>query len=403
MKANLCKSVYEEWCEKSREHLFVLTKGRIVLEQFDAVNKLHVTLDNLFINKRRVMVYSGVTFPDFVAKTKDKKEKDLIHGLPLWLPDKMVVDNKGTVDKSVIIDEKFMFKKMSTKKEYGGNKEKFVKGKNCYVNGAIYDKVDPDRVAVFDVSNIGSFDIQFDMVGVTSCKTTVQVRRAPKDCELINNAHKIALKLASMKGNVRNLWYGVGKMISIGERKDGKAYITNNQFNEAEPSSITVEEFGKMASATIKTKFSRTYKSMSLLEYNAEFQSYIGSTVHSLDASINLGNASHYDNCDIGSGVGIWVSKSGTDLVNWYFCLPNASVHGKKGVAIRLRHGIMIQWNGAHIKHCTMDPGYISEDEALIGLLLAPKKRFGENASSRATDCLCADPKMMIKYHHLFK
>ena len=76
-------------------------------------------------------------------------------------------------------------------------------------------------------------------------------------------------------------------------QKDSKEYITNNQFNEAEPPSVTVEELGKMASATIKTKFSQTYKSMSLLECNTEFQSYIGSTVHSLDASVNLGNASH--------------------------------------------------------------------------------------------------------------
>jgi hypothetical protein len=42
---------------------------------------------------------------------------------------------------------------------------------------------------------------------------------------------KIAGKLAGIKGNVGNLWNGVGKMISVGERKDGKEYITNKQFD----------------------------------------------------------------------------------------------------------------------------------------------------------------------------
>jgi hypothetical protein len=187
------------------------------------------------------------------------------------------------------------------------------------------------------------------------------------------------------------------------KRKDGKEYITNKQFDELDPS-ISVEQFGKMASDTIKTKFLQTYKTMKYLERDADFQSFIGSSVHSLDASVNLGNASHYDNCDIGYGVGIWVSKSGTDPDNWYFCLPNASVHGKKGVAIRLRHGLMIKWNGTHIKHCTMDPGRISGDESLIGLLLAPKKRFGSDSrTSQQRDCLYADPEALKVYDYLLK
>ena len=68
-----------------------------------------------------------------------------------------------------------------------------------------------------------------------------------------------------------------------------------------------------MASDTIKRKFMKTYKSMKYLEHDAEFQSYIvGSSIHSLDASVNIGNASHYDNCDIGYGVVICFPPSGT-------------------------------------------------------------------------------------------
>lgn len=167
------------------------------------------------------------------------------------------------------------------------------------MNGAIYSAVNPSNVAVFDIHDIGSFDINFDMVGTSIDTTCIRVRRVTKDCKFMTAASKIAGKLAGIKGNVRNLWNGVGKMISVGERKDGKEYITNKQFDELDPS-ISVEQFGKMASDTIKTKFFQTYKTMKYLERDADFQSFIGSSVHSLDASVNLGNASHYDNCDIG-------------------------------------------------------------------------------------------------------
>jgi hypothetical protein len=45
-------------------------------------------------------------------------------------------------------------------------------------------------------------------------------------------------------------------------------------------------------------------------------------------------------------------------------------------VAIKLDHGIMIQWNGRELKHCTMDPGTVDECNTLIGMFMGPKDRF---------------------------
>ena len=38
---------------------------------------------------------------------------------------------------------------------------------------------------------------------------------------------------------------------------------------------------------------------------------------------------------------------------NWYFVLPNLSISGSRGVIIKLRHGVVISWDGRKIYHCS--------------------------------------------------
>lgn len=57
----------------------------------------------------------------------------------------------------------------------------------------------------------------------------------------------------------------------------------------------------------------------------------------------------------------IWNSEDGSDPEGWYFILPNLSGvlnDGTKysGVAIRLRDGTGIEWNGRMLHHCTSPP-----------------------------------------------
>ena len=107
--------------------------------------------------------------------------------------------------------------------------------------------------------------------------------------------------------------------------------------------------------------------------------SQIGMSARSLDVSISLVNAAHYDNGDKGEGVGLWF-KDGCDhnsADNWYFLLPNCSIDGSKGVTIKLCQGLMISWNGQEVKHCSIDPGHISTSEDnLFGALVGPKQNF---------------------------
>ena len=83
----------------------------------------------------------------------------------------------------------------------------------------------------------------------------------------------------------------------------------------------------------------------------------------SLNTSINLGNAPHTDNLDVGVGVSIWTEDRPGTAKGWYFVLPNLLVSHKnttyQGVMVRLSHGAAITWDGTCIRHCTTvtEPG----------------------------------------------
>ena len=79
---------------------------------------------------------------------------------------------------------------------------------------------------------------------------------------------------------------------------------------------------------------------------------------YSIDMSCNLGNSSHYDVHDASQGFSVWTEEHRGAAKNWYFIMPN--VHGRKldgstfaGVAIKLRHGTAISWDGRVVRHCT--------------------------------------------------
>jgi hypothetical protein len=78
-----------------------------------------------------------------------------------------------------------------------------------------------------------------------------------------------------------------------------------------------------------------------------------------MDLSVNLANASHYDVNDASQGFSIWTEDKPGTTANWYFVLPNVYGHilgGNEtynGLAIKLTHGVLISWDGRVIRHCT--------------------------------------------------
>ena len=79
----------------------------------------------------------------------------------------------------------------------------------------------------------------------------------------------------------------------------------------------------------------------------------------SIDTSVDLGNASHFDSNDASQCYSLFLEEVPGMADNWYFVLPN--VHGDRpdgsgsfdGLAIKIRHGTAISWDGRVIRHCT--------------------------------------------------
>lgn len=78
-----------------------------------------------------------------------------------------------------------------------------------------------------------------------------------------------------------------------------------------------------------------------------------------MDVSVNLANASHYDVNDASQGFSIWTEDEPGTTEDWYFVLPNVygQIPGSKetynGLAIRLMHGVLVSWDGRVVRHCT--------------------------------------------------
>ena len=79
----------------------------------------------------------------------------------------------------------------------------------------------------------------------------------------------------------------------------------------------------------------------------------------SINISVNMANAAHYDMNDEGIGVAVWVEQSPHINMDVYSIFPNVSVKDKKtnqtrnGILVKLKDGCTISWNGNSLQHCT--------------------------------------------------
>jgi len=79
----------------------------------------------------------------------------------------------------------------------------------------------------------------------------------------------------------------------------------------------------------------------------------------SINVSVNMANAAHYDVNDEGIGVAVWIEQSPHVGMDVYFIFPNISVKDNRtnqlrnGLLIKLKDGCTISWNGNSLRHCT--------------------------------------------------
>ena len=90
---------------------------------------------------------------------------------------------------------------------------------------------------------------------------------------------------------------------------------------------------------------------------------------YTIDMSVNLGNASHYNVHDALQGFSVWTEEILGLGSHWFFVMPN--LYGKRPdgrpfrcVAIKLSYGTAISWDGRVIGHATS----LSKTDAVDGM-----------------------------------
>mmetsp|Transcript_17622 Transcript_17622/g.24509 ORF Transcript_17622/g.24509 Transcript_17622/m.24509 type:complete len:159 (-) Transcript_17622:72-548(-) len=67
----------------------------------------------------------------------------------------------------------------------------------------------------------------------------------------------------------------------------------------------------------------------------------------------NQVNAAHIDCQDRSVSLSTWVEDHPGTAKGWAFILPNVTRDSAKAIAIKLKHGLSIEWDGRLIHHCS--------------------------------------------------
>jgi hypothetical protein len=179
--------------------------------------------------------------------------------------------------------------------------------------------------------------------------------------------HNAILRKRCRVGGARGSQGDVGHMYPIGTRVMWDGVTTTSYSATHKVSRQLVEAYVKALSRVGQIAFPDVLAVIQDTEGDTGFQpcgmmagDAAGNRVGaSIDSSTDLGNSSHYDTGDVTPGYSAWLEEYPGMASNWYFILPN--VYGTlpdgsgtfNGIAIKLRHGTAISWDGRLIRHCT--------------------------------------------------
>ena len=246
-------------------------------------------------------------------------------------------------------------------------------GGRHYATGCLHFQIPGDCLVVDGVES-PHVDIIVDVAPIGSCtakKSVVMVRNLGDEPTLAHDLRMITLhnsliRRAAPVGTARSHKGDVGSMHPIGTRVllDG---ITMSEYaaNSKVPARMfgtfvhSLARIGGSAFPDVLAVIQDTESDAGALPCVAMAGDGGGYRVgYSVDMSVDLANASHFDVHDASQGFSVWTEEMPGLAFNWYFVMPN--VHGVSddgkifnGVAIKLRHGTAISWDGRVIRHCT--------------------------------------------------
>ena len=324
--------------------------------------------------RKEVPKYDGISFPDFERKDLENKSerKAIISSMPLLIPDVRCYQNEFQKIEAPAI--KFIHKSMTTVDVF-----KHRHGGTSYVNGAIFSNAHPKTDARIFKAEDYPLDLNLKLLDGSRTFTQVKVRNADKRKQSSFNTMKAAAPiLKKTKPNCRTSHYSSTKtnyMIAFGRKKQ-QIMNSNRDFRfQLGKEEHNITKLASEMEVLMEKDFKLTLEHMKEMEsVSTDNPTCVGKYAKSMDISKDLGNEPHFDVNDAGPGISIWLMECPEKKhEDWYFLLPNCSVQGSKGVAIKLYHGTIIEWDGRKVKHCTAHPGTVI-DNALFGLSMGPKR-----------------------------
>lgn len=223
-----------------------------------------------------------------------------------------------------------------------------------FVFGAIYKSLFPGYYLI-DPS-VADFDLSVSVSNNTTSPIKVKMV-TPDDGMGRHNLLLAALSLGrslSGPGNARGPRVGdIGAMHAIGY----KSASTRETYKMTDEVGSKV----KQLSGLMRNWMEDNLSDVLLRMVNTDKELGVASTLPFMSSgpgsrmmvSVNLGNSPHYDTGDMSESVGLWIEERPNESNNWFFILPNVSHEGSAGVVIKLRHGVVISWDGREIYHCT--------------------------------------------------
>lgn len=117
-----------------------------------------------------------------------------------------------------------------------------------------------------------------------------------------------------------------------------------------------------------------------------------------VQVTVNLGNPSHVDVHDEGRSHAVWCRKEPLrkEPTSWFFLLPDV------GLAVRLRHGTMISWDGRAVRHCSAVPHGLASCDALYSYFMSLNTPT-QLAKGRRSDFLLAVAAKAEGHVHCFE
>ena len=162
-----------------------------------------------------------------------------------------------------------------------------------------------------------------------------------------------SLNMNNKHGNCQNKGGDEGKMFVVGRGKK-----QNNNVDIYAPTlkgstEKALKAMNVLSQQYLSTHFQSEYKAIKTHQQFPPYRVLKKLGFSKITVSVNLKNSAHFDYRDACNGIATWVETVPGEAKGGFFILPNRTFNKKRGIAIRLRHGVTISWDGRLLHHCS--------------------------------------------------